>query len=494
MTVEQTLLRIFVGCPSDVAAERQVIREVVEKFNSTWARHLNIRYEVVSWDTDTHPDFASDAQEVVNRQINDDYEVFVGALWTRLGTATPRAPSGTKEEFDRAYARMQEDPSTIRIMMYFSEVPVAPSRLDLEQFSRVRAFQDEVAEKGGLFQTYVSLENFRDLVEHHLATLAQEWGTAWGAGTSGTDASPIESQTASEIPAAPDASAPPAPPPAHEWTTEDDFVMRARLSDTRVANFRRAFVEDRKKAAVVESLFSLSGAFVRSNDRNDTYAAGFRIRIFKGPFVDRSNWAEYRTWEFAVAAERHLLDRLRTALEQAHPATEPVIAREWVDVLARSDQLCASLLSNGYAPTLLAVGGPLDIDMLANAHRHFVPDWELEPKLNRPWIIGAHNGLPILHFRQGEPAVYAVDLRRFGQLTKFSPDIEFKIEEFDEARAREMLSANRLAAALAEGEADTLENRLRRIRTQVGLTLWESYGLDVLDTGAVLAAKLEPIE
>ena len=218
------------------------------------------------------------------------------------------------------------------------------------------------------------------------------------------------------------------------------------------------------------------------------------MRIFKGPFVDGSNWVEYRTWEFAVAAERHLLERLHAALAQGQRPTEEITARNWEDVLARSDQLCATLTSQGYHPTLLAIGGPLTIDMLADAHRYFVPDWELEPTLNKPWILGAHKGLPILHLRSGEPALYAADLRGFGRLTKFSPDVDFKIEEFDDNRAREILSANRLATSLAEGEADTLENRLRRIKTQVGLDLFESYGLDVLDARAVLTARLAPMD
>ena len=54
-------------------------------------------------DANAYPGFGTDPQGVVNEEIGDDYEIFIGPLWSRFGTPTPRAFSGTQEEFERVY-------------------------------------------------------------------------------------------------------------------------------------------------------------------------------------------------------------------------------------------------------------------------------------------------------------------------------------------------------------------------------------------------------
>ncbi|MYD31374.1 MAG: DUF4062 domain-containing protein, partial [Nitrospira sp. SB0661_bin_20] len=61
--------------------------------------------DVVRWETRTTPGFGKDPQDVINKQISDAYDIFIGIMWTRFGTPTPRAGSGTEEEFLRAYDR-----------------------------------------------------------------------------------------------------------------------------------------------------------------------------------------------------------------------------------------------------------------------------------------------------------------------------------------------------------------------------------------------------
>ena len=41
----------------------------------------------------------SDPQQIINSQVSDEYDIFIGILWTRFGTPTERAGSGTEEEF-----------------------------------------------------------------------------------------------------------------------------------------------------------------------------------------------------------------------------------------------------------------------------------------------------------------------------------------------------------------------------------------------------------
>ena len=52
--------------------------------------------------------------------------------------------------------------------VYFSDVPVAPSEVDPEQYKALQEFKEE-CKKAGLYATYSSLPEFKDSIQQHLA-------------------------------------------------------------------------------------------------------------------------------------------------------------------------------------------------------------------------------------------------------------------------------------------------------------------------------------
>ncbi|MFL6276891.1 MAG: hypothetical protein ACJ74G_17025 [Blastocatellia bacterium] len=136
--------------------------------------------ELIKWETHTYPGIGTDAQAVINEQVADDYDIFIGIMWARFGMPTGRAGSGTAEEFYRAYRRYQEHANHIRIMFYFKDAPVAPSDLDPEHLALIRAFQKDLGEKGTYYWTYTGRDEFAQLVRMHLGLQVQEWGKSWG--------------------------------------------------------------------------------------------------------------------------------------------------------------------------------------------------------------------------------------------------------------------------------------------------------------------------
>lgn len=103
---EVNKLLIFLASPGDVKSERRHVDKVVEELNRTIAPKMNLVLDVIRWEEDTFPGYGADAQALINRQIAEmaNYSLFVGIMWNRLGTPTPRAESGTVEEFERAAA------------------------------------------------------------------------------------------------------------------------------------------------------------------------------------------------------------------------------------------------------------------------------------------------------------------------------------------------------------------------------------------------------
>src|SRR5215207_5556058 len=98
MPTQITNLKVFVASPSDVIDERIILEQVTNELNKLIGAGLGVRLELVKWETDSYPGLGDDAQAVINEQIGDDYDIFIGILWTRFGTPTTRDKSGTAEE------------------------------------------------------------------------------------------------------------------------------------------------------------------------------------------------------------------------------------------------------------------------------------------------------------------------------------------------------------------------------------------------------------
>lgn len=173
MSRDERVVVVLVASPSDVEPERNRLEEVIRELNLTWSRTLLLRLELVRWETHGYPGIGKDAQDVLNRELTDAPDIFIGLMWGRYGTPTGRAGSGTEEEFARALARYRKDPSSVRIMFYFKDAPLSPSEIDPEQLARVQKFRMSLGNEGALHWKFVTLEEFERLLRLHLARQIQ---------------------------------------------------------------------------------------------------------------------------------------------------------------------------------------------------------------------------------------------------------------------------------------------------------------------------------
>jgi DNA-binding XRE family transcriptional regulator len=182
MGKQATILRALIACPEDLAEEVAAADVVVRELNSTLAESLGVHIELIFWKTHAYPGIGSDPQAVINDQIGDNYDIFIGILSTRFGSPTKRAGSGTAEEFERAYKRFQDDPEQLRVMFYFKEPEMKVSELDLDQYALVRAFQSKLgSERGVLYWPFSSTDEFSTYLRVHLGRQLQDWAKgAWG--------------------------------------------------------------------------------------------------------------------------------------------------------------------------------------------------------------------------------------------------------------------------------------------------------------------------
>lgn len=165
---------VLVASPSDLEPERNRLEEVVRELNLSWSHSLGVRLELVRWETHGYPGVGNDPQDVLNRELPDDPDIFIGMMWSRFGTATGRAGSGTEEEFNRALQRYRHDPDSVRIMFYFKDAPLAPSDIDPDQLRRVARFRESLGVEGALYWTFRTLDDFVQLLRIHLSRQLQE--------------------------------------------------------------------------------------------------------------------------------------------------------------------------------------------------------------------------------------------------------------------------------------------------------------------------------
>lgn len=167
-------IQVFVGSPSDVQKERELLVTVIDELNQNWSSTLGVRLRLLRWETDVHPSLGSDPQAVINEQIGDEYDVFIGILWGRFGTPTVKAESGMMEEFERALSRRKDGSTSPEIMIYFKDSPISPTKIDPTQLMKIQQFRSELPEIGALYAEFSDDSGFESALRAHLAAVARK--------------------------------------------------------------------------------------------------------------------------------------------------------------------------------------------------------------------------------------------------------------------------------------------------------------------------------
>jgi len=105
---------ILIASPSDVEEEREIAVKVIREWNDLHSYSRGVVLLPLRWETHSAAEYGTRPQEVINRAIVDQCDLLVGIFWTRVGTPTGEAESGTLEEISRAAKAGKP------IMLYFS--------------------------------------------------------------------------------------------------------------------------------------------------------------------------------------------------------------------------------------------------------------------------------------------------------------------------------------------------------------------------------------
>ena len=166
-------IKIFLASPSDTVEERSAAQSAVDEINKTKGAKEKFHLDLLKWETDTYSAVGDDGQDVINKQIGDDYNIFLGVMWKKFGFPTKRADSATAEEFTRAYKRYESDVNSVDIMFYFNSSPY-PQDSELTQVRKVQIFKKKLQELGIYHKSYNDARNFEKVLRMDLIRLIDD--------------------------------------------------------------------------------------------------------------------------------------------------------------------------------------------------------------------------------------------------------------------------------------------------------------------------------
>ncbi|WP_417209251.1 DUF4062 domain-containing protein [Antarctobacter sp.] len=162
------LIRVFISSPGDLDVERQVAVDVLEELNSIRGLKEGFLLRPLMWERDVRPEFGNEPQALINRQIGEDYDIFVGIICSRFGTPTSGFGSGTEEEFEIA-RNLHENGKPLEILFYFKDFRSAKEVPDVSHLVKIDEFKRR-AGKEGVYCEFKNSDEFRSRISSHLSS------------------------------------------------------------------------------------------------------------------------------------------------------------------------------------------------------------------------------------------------------------------------------------------------------------------------------------
>jgi hypothetical protein len=158
-----TVFQVFIASPSDVEAERQIIREVLYKWNVLHSREKRIVFLPIDWENSSYPESGIHPQKAINKQVLQNADLLIGVFWSRIGTATENYPSGSIEEYEE-HIKLYKP-----AMLYFSKADVPQENIETKQYQLLMKFKDSCKSRN-LYREY-NIDEFEKLLYENLTNL-----------------------------------------------------------------------------------------------------------------------------------------------------------------------------------------------------------------------------------------------------------------------------------------------------------------------------------
>ncbi|ANP37502.1 hypothetical protein JL2886_02613 [Phaeobacter gallaeciensis] len=163
MAKDIKIYEVFISSPSDVSAERDVVQDALDLVNQVTGLKSGFLLRPIRWEQNVVSQIGNHPQEIINTQVGDEYDIFIGILCSRFGRETEKYKSGTEEEFFNAYGRKKNGKNGPEILMYFKDPRKSEAPIEAEQFLKVAEFKEKISSLG-IYSDFDSHDSLKTLV------------------------------------------------------------------------------------------------------------------------------------------------------------------------------------------------------------------------------------------------------------------------------------------------------------------------------------------
>ena len=155
-------VRVFIGSPDDVAEERREAGRVIHEWNASHSLNRRTLIEPVRMETHAQATLGGHPQVIINRQLLDRCDFLIAIFWSRLGTPTSSASSGTVQEIEEFIERKGAE----NVLLFFSNKDL-PNDVDDKELRRLREFKKKMR-RAGLLISFKDVSSFREKLRQQL--------------------------------------------------------------------------------------------------------------------------------------------------------------------------------------------------------------------------------------------------------------------------------------------------------------------------------------
>jgi len=171
MPSRSEVYRVLIASPSDLTEERQAASEAIYEWNAQHSVAEGVVLLPMKWETHALPQAKTRPQAAINRQLVRGSDILVGMFWTKIGTHTGVAESGTVEEIDQFVAAGKP------ALLYFSNRLVDPSKIDPKQYRKLKLFKRATYSKA-LTGSFSGIDELRHVLLRDLTRQVRELKTS----------------------------------------------------------------------------------------------------------------------------------------------------------------------------------------------------------------------------------------------------------------------------------------------------------------------------
>jgi hypothetical protein len=122
--------------------DRNAVSVSVEEINRSLGAS-GLQVNLLDWENDARPSVGTDGQDVINRQLCDRADLGVVLIHDRIGSPTPRYPSGTVEEAEIILDRIEQG-DNVDLLVFFRRPSISVNKESLDNLRRVLEFRNRL--------------------------------------------------------------------------------------------------------------------------------------------------------------------------------------------------------------------------------------------------------------------------------------------------------------------------------------------------------------